>query len=297
MSKDFSEDAQLAAQFEGQRPRLRAMAYRMLGSIAEAEDAVQDTWIRLSRSDANAIENLGGWLTTVTARVCLNLLEARAARPEDLNSVHLPDPIVAIEGASTPEDDVLLTDSVGLALMIVLDTLNPAERLAFVFHDMFDVPFDDIATIVERTPTATRQLASRARRRLDEVRASQQPSTLDTQHEVVNAFFSAARKGDFDALVAVLDPNVELRADGGATRPEVSAFVQGAKNVAGRALMFAQPDVVLHGARINGEAGVVGTIDGTPIAVMAFLVVDGHVAAINAYVDPQRLAGLDLAGL
>src|ERR671934_3041343 len=217
----------LARQFEEHRPHLRAVAYRMLGSLSEADDAVQEVWLRLSRSDTSEVENLKGWLTTVVARVCLDMLRSRKARPEESVGAQLPEPTVSHEAAIDPENEALLADSVGLALLVVLDRLNPAERLAFVLHDMFAVPFEEIAPIVGRSAEATRQLASRARRRVPG--ASPGPDAdLTRQREVVDAFFAAARGGDFDALVAVLDPNVVLRSDGGVLRPDASVVAHGA---------------------------------------------------------------------
>ena len=283
----------LAAQFEEHRTRLRAVAYRMLGSLSEADDAVQETWLRLSRSDADEIENLGGWLTTVTARVCLNLLRSRDTRREDPLFERVPDPIIDREGATDPEHEALLADSVGLALLVVLETLPPAERLAFVLHDMFAVSFDEIAPIVGRSSTATRQLASRARRR---VQGAATPDTdLTRQREVVDAFFAAARDGDFDALVAVLDPEVVLHSDGGTLRPAASVMVQGAETVAGRAMSFAHLHPYTRPALVNGAAGVVVARDGKPFSVMGFTVRGGKVVEIDAIADPERLEQLDLA--
>jgi RNA polymerase sigma-70 factor (ECF subfamily) len=283
----------LAEQFEEHRVRLRAVAYRMLGSLTEADDAVQETWLRLSRSDADEIDNLGGWLTTVVARVCLNMLRSRGTRREEPFPPYVPDPVVSPEAGLDPEQQALLADSVGLALLVVLETLNPAERLAFVLHDMFAVPFEDIAPIVDRTPTATRQLASRARRR---VQGSAAVPDVDVprQREVVNAFFAAARDGDFEGLVAVLDPDVVLRADAGARRGG-SAFVQGAEEVASRALTFSRLAPYVRPALINGTAGVVVARGREPFSVMGFTLRDGRIVEIYAVADPERLARLDLA--
>src|SRR5205085_1122623 len=235
----MAEHDWLAERFEEHRAHLRAVAYRMLGSLGEADDAVQETWLRLSRSDTSSVENLGAWLTTVVARVCLNMLRSRASRREESLDVHVPEPIVSRADGIDPEHEALLADSVGLALLVVLEMLAPAERLAFVLHDMFAMPFDEIAPIVGRSPTAARQLASRARRR---VQAAPVPETdLSRQREVVDAFFAAARGGDFDALVAVLDPDVVLRADAGVAGLGGSAVVRGASAVAARAITFAQP--------------------------------------------------------
>jgi RNA polymerase sigma-70 factor (ECF subfamily) len=275
---------------------LRAVAYRMLGSVSEADDAVQEAWLRLSRSDAQSIENLGGWLTTVVARVCLNVLRSRAARREESLDVRVPEPIISREDGVDPEYEALLADSVGLALLVVLELLTPAERLAFVLHDMFAVPFDEIAPIVGRTPTAARQLASRARRRV-QGEAPQPSPDLARQREVVDAFFAAARKGDFDALVAVLDPDVVLRSDGGTERPIATAVVHGAENVARRALRFAQMAPYARPALINGAAGVVVARSGEPFSVMGFTVVGDRIVAIDSLSDPERLRDLDLTVL
>jgi RNA polymerase sigma factor (sigma-70 family) len=287
----MSENDWLAVQFEEHRPHLRAAAYRMLGSVSEADDAVQEAWLRLSRSDAGAIENLGGWLTTVVARVCLN--ELRSRRREEPLGVHIPDPIVSREDRVDPEHEALLADSVGLALLVVLETLGPAERLAFVLHDMFGVPFDEIAPIVDRSPAAARQLASRARRRVRGA-PTEPDASLPAQREVVDAFFAAARDGDFDALVAVLDPEVVLRSDGGDARPGTTVEVHGAHAVASRAMMFAKLAPYVRPALINGAAGVVVTPRGRPFSVMGFTVAGGRVVAIDALADPERLAQLDL---
>src|SRR5256885_4715029 len=250
-----------AERFEEHRTCLRAVAYRIRAALTEADDAFQESWLRLSRSDASAIESLGGWLTTVVARVCLNVLRSRESRREEPMSVRVPDPIVGREDEFDPDHEVLLSDSVGLALLVVLETLAPAERLAFVLHDMFAVPFDEIAPMVGRSPTAARQLASRARRRVQGAAAV--PDTdLRRQRELVDAFFAAARDGDFDALVAVLAPDVVLRSDGGLARPSASVVVRGAPAVAGRALVFALPSAIVRPALVNGAAGVVVTVRG-----------------------------------
>jgi len=284
----------LAEQFEQHRTHLRAVAYRMLGSITEADDAVQEAWLRLSRSDADAIENLAGWLTTVVSRVCLNVLRSRTARREDLLDPHLPDPIVTVEGTLDPEEEVMLADAVGVALLVVLETLTPAERFAFVLHDTFAVPFDQVAEVLGRSPEATRQLASRARRR---VRGATAPPDADVarQRAVVDAFFAAARAGDFEGLVALLDPDVVARSDGGPRRAQLSLLTSGAAAVAGQALTYANPAADVHPALVNGAAGVVVTLGGHPQAIMGFTVVDGRIVAINALVDPDRIAELDLA--
>ncbi len=283
------ENQWLADRFEENRAHLRAVAYRMLGSLAEADDAVQDTWLRLSRARADEVENLGGWLTTVTARVCLNMLRSRRRRREV--EVCLPDPVVSPDGALQPEEEALLADSVGLALLVVLDTLTPAERLAFVLHDMFDLPFEQIAPVVGRTPAAARQLASRARRRVKGADIQADPD-LVRQREVVDAFFSAARGGDFDALVAVLDPGVVLRIDAGPRRPAASMAVRGAAEVARQALTglsTALRAVDLRPALVNGAAGVVVFMRGRPVTVIGFTVAEGKIAEIDAIADPERI--------
>jgi RNA polymerase sigma-70 factor (ECF subfamily) len=286
---------QLAESFEEHRIRLRAVAYRMLGSLAEADDAVQDAWLRLSRSDARDIDNLGAWLTTTVVRICLNLLRSRTTRREQPMGVHVPDAVISHPDGVTPEDAALLADSVGLALQVVLETLSPAERLAFVLHDMFDVPFDEIAPIVGRSPAAARQLASRARRR---VRANDVPAPdPGRQREVVDAFFAAARRGDLDALVAVLDPDAVLRSDEGPARPGASVVVRGAAAIAARAVMFERPLAHVRPALVNGAAGAVVTVGGRPVSVLGFTVSGGAIVAIDVMADPERLARLDLTVL
>jgi RNA polymerase sigma factor (sigma-70 family) len=287
----------LAEQFEEHRPHLRAVAYRMLGSTAEADDAVQDAWLRLSRSDAGEIDNLGGWLTTVVARVCLNALRARRTHGEEPLGPHVPDPVIDAADGSSPEHEALLADSVGLALLVVLETLPPAERLAFVLHDMFGVPFDEIAPIVDRSPEAARQLASRARRRVRGAAPQPDPDRA-RQREVVEAFFAASRDGDFEALVAVLDPDVVLHADGGVLRPDATVVVRGAETVARRALMFSRMAPHTRPALVNGTPGVVVIPpDGKVFSIMAFTVADGKIVEIDALVDPERLAAVDLSAL
>jgi RNA polymerase sigma factor (sigma-70 family) len=294
----MDDDEFLAGRFEEHRTHLRAVAYRMLGSLSEADDAVQEAWLRLSRSDANAIENLRAWLTTVVARVSLNVLRSRRSRREEPLDVdvHMPEPIVSHADGVDPEHEALLADSVGLALLVVLETLSPAERLAFVLHDMFAVPFDEIAPMVGRTPTAARQLASRARRRVHGA-PTVPDADLTRQREVVDAFFAAARRGDFDALVAVLDPDIVLRADGGTLRPDDTRVVHGAEQVARRALMFAGLSPYVRPALVNGVAGVVVAPHGQPFSVMGFTVVGGRIVAIDALSDPERLRELDLTVL
>jgi RNA polymerase sigma factor (sigma-70 family) len=287
----------LADRFEEHRPHLRAVAYRMLGSLAEADDAVQDAWLRLSRAGAGEVENLGGWLTTIVARICLNMLRSRATRREERLDAHLPDPVISPEGSLQPEEEALLADSVGLALLVVLDSLSPAERLAFVLHDMFDLPFDEIAPMVGRSPTAARQLASRARRRVKGAEIPAPDPDLARQRDVVDAFFRAARGGDFDALVALLDPDVVLRSDFGARRPAAARVTQGAAAVARQALIAAFPDAQLHPALVNGAAGVVVTVRGRPFAVLGFTVTDGKIVEIDAIADPDRVRRIAAAVL
>jgi RNA polymerase sigma-70 factor (ECF subfamily) len=289
----MDENDLLAHEFEAHRGHLRAVAYRMLGSLGEADDAVQEAWLRLSRVDAAEVENLGGWLTTVVGRVCLNMLRSRTTRGEVPLEAPLPDPVVEpLPGTpdADPEQEALLADSVGLALLVVLEALPPAQRLAFVLHDMFAVPFEDIAPIVGGTPTAARQLASRARRRVQGAPAPD--ADLGRQREVVDAFFAAARHGDFDALVAVLDPDVELRADLG--DPAGTRVTRGAAEVAASALMFAKTGRVARPAVVNGAAGVVISVDGTPVVVMAFIVRGDRIVAIEALGDEERVARLGL---
>ena len=290
----MNDDELLARRFQEHRRHLRAVAYRMLGSLSEADDAVQEAWLRFSRSDTSQVENLGGWLTTVVARVCLNMLHSRKLRHEEPLDAHVPDPVVSPADGANPEHEALLADAVGLALLVVLETLAPAERLAFVLHDMFAVPFDDIAAMVSRSPMAARQLASRARRRIRE--AAPEPDTdLGRQREVVDAYFAAARDGDFEALVGVLDPDVVLRSDGGVERPRASVVVRGAAAVAEQALTFARMSPFARPALVNGAAGVVVAPRGRPFAVMGFIVRRGKIVAIDALADPARLQGLDLA--
>jgi RNA polymerase sigma-70 factor (ECF subfamily) len=285
----------LAAQFEQHREHLRAVSYRMLGSLSEADDAVQEAWVRLSRSDAAEIENLGGWLTTVTARVCLNMLRARKTRREEPLDDRLPDPVVERGDGGHPEHQALLADSVGLALLVVLEQLSPAERLAFVLHDMFVVPFDEIAPMVERSPDAARQLASRARRR---VRGAEPEGPADRarQREVVDAFHAAANEGDFERLVSVLDPDVVLRVDFGAARPLAETL--GARAVAGQAIMFgkgAPPSDTVESVWVNGAPGELRHRDGRPFSLVAFTVADGRITKIDIIADSERLARLGLA--
>jgi RNA polymerase sigma-70 factor (ECF subfamily) len=286
----------LTERFEEHRTRLRAVAYRMLGSVSEADDAVQDAWLRLQRADTSSVENLGGWLTTVVARVCLNMLRLRERRREEPLDVHVPDPIISSESGVDPEYEALLADSVGLALLVVLESLTPAERLAFVLHDMFAVPFEEIAPMIERSPAAARQLASRARRRVQGQAPAPDPD-LTRQRDVVDAFFAASRAGDFDALVAVLAPDVVLRSDGGLARPRQTLVIHGATAVAGQALASARLSPFVRPALINGAAGVVVAAHGRPLFVMAFTVADKKIVAIDVLADPDRLHELDLAVL
>jgi RNA polymerase sigma factor (sigma-70 family) len=287
----MDERDSLAERFEELRPRLRAVAYRMLGSVSEADDAVQEAWLRLSRSDASEIQDLGAWLTTVVGRISLNVLRSRRTRREDPLEVRIPEPIVDRADGTDPEHEALLADSVGLALLVVLEQLSPPERLAFVLHDSFAVPFDQIAPIVDRSPEATRQLASRARRRVEAENTVPDPD-LDAQREVVEAFLAAARDGEFDRLVAVLDPDVVLRQDFGAGRKRE---VRGAAPVASQAESYARLELVSKPALINGAAGVVVTRDGQPFSVGAFTVRDGRIVEMDWLGDPDRLRELDLA--
>jgi RNA polymerase sigma factor (sigma-70 family) len=295
----MSEQDWLAERFQAHRPRLRAVAYRMLGSLSEADDAVQGAWLRLSRTDTSGVDNLGGWLTTLVARECLDMLRARTARREQPQGVHLPDPVISAQDGLDPEQQALLAEGIGLALLVVLDTLTPAERLAFVLHDTFAVPFDEIAPIVGRSPAATRQLASRARRRVQR-QATVPDADLARQREVVDAFFAAAHEGDFTALVAMLDPDVVVRADTGAVPAGAWRVARGAVAVAeqlrtiggfARLARFAQP------ALVNGAAGVVVAPGGRPVAVMGFTIRGGRITEIDILADPARLSRLDLAVL
>jgi RNA polymerase sigma-70 factor (ECF subfamily) len=282
----------LTERFERHRPHLRAVAYRMLGSVSEAEDALQEAWLRIRDEDPRRVENMQAWLTTVVGRVCLNLLRSRRRRREEPNDVHVPDPIVALAGEADPEREALLGDSVGLALLVVLDELSPAERLAFVLHDAFGVSFAEIAEVLGRSEPAAQQLASRARRR---VGGSPEPDRdLARQRAVVDAFFVASRDGDFGALLAVLDPDVELRIDGGVLRADASLRVRGAKAVARRTATYAglYPDV--REALVNGAAGAVVAPGGHAYSVMAFTVAKQRITRIDALLDPDRLAALDL---
>jgi RNA polymerase sigma factor (sigma-70 family) len=295
----MDESDWLAERFQTHRTHLRAVAYRLLGSASEADDAVQGAWLRLSRSDTSGVENLGGWLTTLVARECLDLLRARTSRREELLGVHVPDPIVSRQDGVDPEQQALLAEGVGLALLVVLETLTPAERLAFVLHDTFAVPFEEIAAIVGRSPAATRQLASRARRRVQGA-APVLDADLARQREVVDAFFAAARDGDFDALLAVLDPDVVVRADGGAVPAGASRVVRGAAAVAEQTLTaggFSRLARIAQPALVNGAAGVVVARGGQLSAVVGFTVRRGKIVEIGVLADPARLRQLDLAVL
>ncbi|MFC9891932.1 sigma-70 family RNA polymerase sigma factor [Streptomyces pilosus] len=283
-----------ALRFEEHQPHLRAVAYRMLGSLAEAEDAVQETWLRLSGADDRRIDNLGGWLTTVVGRVCLDMLRARKRRGEEPLDERLPDPVIGWEDGVDPEQQALLADSVGLALLVVLESLSPAERLAFVLHDLFGLPFDEIAPIVDRTPATAKKLASRARLRF---RGTTPPTDRDRadQRRMVDAFLAAARGGDFDALLALLDPDVVLRVDGGALRGGLRT-IRGATAVAGQLETFQRMATVAttHAALVNGSAGLVNSLDGKPLSVMSYTVAGGRIAAIDILSDPARLVVLTL---
>jgi len=281
----------LTERFQQHRSHLRAVAYRMLGSVSEADDALQEAWLRIRDQDPESVENMQAWLTTVVGRVCLNMLRSRRARREE-PSVHVPGPVVSFDEDVDPQHEALLAESVGLALLVVLDALTPAERLAFVLHDVFGVPFADIATALDRSEAAAQQLASRARRR---VQGSPEPDPdLARQREVVDAFFAASRDGDFDALVAVLDPDVELRIDGGVLREEASLVLRGAEAVAGHAAIYSKLYPFVRPALVNGAAGAVVAPRGRLFSVMAFTVTNGKITQIDALVDPERLAEFDL---
>ncbi len=288
----------LAGQFEQHRAHLRAVAYRMLGSASEAEDAVQEAWIRLGRTDVSAVENLRAWLTTVVARVCLDLLRTRTSRREDAldeHATHVPDPVITRAGGD-PESDAMLADSVGLALLVVLETLEPAERLAFVLHDVFGMTFDEIAPIVDRSPVAARQLASRARRRV-QGQAPASDTDLRKQRRVVDAFLAAVRDGDFEALVAVLDPAIVLRADGGAVKG-MSRLVRGAQAVAAQAAAFSKLGLSNEVVLVNGNVGVVSRLpDGRLFSVIGFTIAGARVVEMDILADPDRLSRLDLSAI
>jgi RNA polymerase sigma factor (sigma-70 family) len=286
----------LAERFEQHRGRLRAVAYRMLGSLTEADDAIQEAWLRLTRTDTSGVENLGAWLTTIVARVSLNMLRSRRGRLEEPLGPHVPEPVIDPAEGTSPEHEALLADGVGLALLVVLQALSPSERLAYVLHDMFDMPFDEIAPIVERSPQAARQLASRARRR---VRGAAPPGHGDlvAQRAAVDAFLAASRDGDFDALIAVLHPDVVYRADRGPGPAGGTVELRGAAAVASQAVAFSQPGLVVRPALVNGLPGIVSSRDGRPFSVIGFTVTDGKITEIDVLLDPDRLRQLDLSVL
>ena len=282
----------LIERFEQHRPHLRGVAYRMLGSVSETDDALQEAWLRIRDQDPGTVQNMQAWLTTVVGRVCLNMLRSRRSRRDEVPESRVPDPVVALSNSVDPEQEALLADSVGLALLVVLDALGPAERLAFVLHDVFGVSFADIATALDRSEAAAQQLASRARRRL---RNSPEPDRdLARQRPVVDAFFAAARDGDFDALLEVLDPDVELRIDGGVLRAEASLVLQGAEAVAAHTTTYSNLYPFVRPALVNGAAGAVVVPGGRLFSVMGFTVSGGKITAIDALVDPGRLAQLEL---
>jgi len=284
----------LAEQFEAERPQLRRIAYRMLGTLDEADDAVQESWIRLSRTDDFSVENLGAWLTTVVSRVCLDMLRTRRSRREEFVGSWMPEPIVAVDGAPTPEEETLIADGVGLALYIVLETLAPAERLAFVLHDMFALPFDEIAPIVGRTPETARQLASRARKRIQGAKLEPDVEIAE-QKRVVDAFLSAAREGDFDTLLELLDPGVVLRVDAGPGSPLAQRPIVGAEEVLAEAKKWSAMAPHSRPAIVNGVAGaVVGRPDGTVFSVVALTIVNGRINAIDFVADPAKLVHVRL---
>ena len=289
----MDEQAWLTERFQEHRSHLRGVAYRMLGSVSEADDALQDAWLRIRGQDPQSVENMQAWLTTVVGRVCLNMLRSRRARREDLSDVHVPDPVVTLGHSVDPEQEALLAHSVGLALLVVLDALTPAERLAFVLHDVFGVPFADIAHALDRSEAAAQQLASRARRRVQ--RLPEPDPDLERQREVVDAFFAASRDGNFEGLLAVLDPDVELRIDGGLLRADASLALHGAAAVATHSSTYSKLHPYVLPALVNGAAGAVVAPRGRVFSVMAFTVTDGRISAIDALLDPERLAQLDLA--
>lgn len=292
----MDEKQWLAGRFEERRPQLRAVAYRMLGSLPDADDAVQDAWERVNRAGADDVEHLNAWLTTIVARICLNKLRSRNVRREDAAGAFVPDPVVATDDQMLPEDEALMADSVGLALQVVLDTLSPAERLAFVLHDMFDFPFREIGPLMGRTTQATRQLASRARRRVRNAEGPAPERDLARQRAVVDAFLAAGRAGDFNALVALLHPDVVLRADFSPARPRQSTVIRGPEAVARAARLGARAAVQVVPALVNGTAGVVITRRGRPSAIMAFTVSEGRITEIDSIGDPDRVKRLT-AGL
>ncbi|MCY1016987.1 sigma-70 family RNA polymerase sigma factor [Pyxidicoccus sp. MSG2] len=290
------EQKGLAERFEAHRAHLRGVAYRMLGSLGEAEDAVQESWFRLSRADTSGVENLGGWLTTVVSRVCMDLLRAREARREEPQGVHLPEPLLDREGGASPEQEALMADSVGLALLVVLDTLGPAERVAFVLHDLFSMPFEEIAPIVGRAPAATRQLASRARRRVQGAAAIPE-AELAPQRAAVHAFLAALRAGDLDALLAVLDPDVVLRADSASVPPGVPTDLRGARTAATLALNVSRGAVSARPALVDGAVGIVVAPRGRLLLALRFTLLHGKVVQIDVVAEPASLRELDLGVL
>ncbi len=293
----MAEQDFLAERFEAQRTQLRAVAYRMLGSAAEADDAVQEAWLRLSRTDAGTIDNLGGWLTTVVARIALNMLRSRKTRGEQpIDDVVLPDPVVDRIAAVDPESEAVLADSVGLAMLVVLETLRPAERLAFVLHDMFAVPFDDIAEVLDRSPEAARQLASRARRRVRGDATVGRPADPARHRTVVEAFLAASRSGSFDALVAVLDPDIVLRVDDGSTGG-VPRILRGAKTVASGAVTYSRYAPFTRVVLVNGRAGLATVVDGRLMSLMSFTTAGHKAAVIEILSDPARLDRVDMSAL
>jgi RNA polymerase sigma-70 factor (ECF subfamily) len=288
----MTEGEWISDRFQQHSEHLRAVAYRMLGSMSEADDALQEAWLRIRDQDTESVENMQAWLTTVVGRVCLNMLRSRRARREELSGSRVPDPVVSFEQAPDPEQEALVAESVGLALLVVLDSLTPAERLAFVLHDIFGVSFAEIAVALDRSEAAALKLASRARRR---VRGSPEPDAdLARQRDVVDAFFAASRDGDFDALIALLDPDVELRIDGGVARQDASLVLRGAAAVAGHTGTYSSLYPHVRAALVNGAAGAVVAPPGRLFSVMAFTVANGKITQIDALVDPERLAGLGL---
>jgi RNA polymerase sigma-70 factor (ECF subfamily) len=283
----------LAARFERSRTRLRSIAFRMLGASGEAEEAVQEAWLRLARADPAEIEDLEAWLTTVVARISLDMLRSRRARREEPLGPHVPDPIVSPLEGGDPEREALVADSVGLAMLGVLETLSPEERVAFVLHDTFSIPFEQVGELIDRSPVAARKAASRARGRVD-AEATEPDVDLERQRVVVEAFFAAARKGDFDALVEVLHPEVVIRADGGRARPSANHVIRGAAEVAGRAMTYAALSEHVRPVLVNGVAGVLVAPGGRPFSIMAFTVAGDRVVAIDALADPERLERLEL---
>jgi RNA polymerase sigma factor (sigma-70 family) len=282
----------LTERFQQHRSHLRGVAYRMLGSVSEADDALQEAWLRIQDQDPRSVANMQAWLTTVVGRVCLNMLRSRRARREQLSDFAVPDPVVSLDDSIDPEQEAMVADSVGLAMLVVLDTLNPPERLAFVLHDVFGVPFADIAVVLSRSEAAVQQLASRARRR---VHGLPEPDPdVSRQREVVDAFFAASRDGDFESLLAVLDPGVELRVDGGEQRSRASLILRGAEAVAGYSATYSELYPFVRSALVNGAAGAVVAPAGRLFSVMAFTVAHGKITQISALVDPERLRKLNI---